>query len=60
MSQRRPGSQGPSRVLSGRRPAGDIGLGDAGGAQEFGDTMTAAIAAGRVACGQAAITTAKA
>jgi hypothetical protein len=39
--------------------AGDIGLDDADSAQEFGDAMTVAIAAGRVACGLAAITTAK-
>jgi hypothetical protein len=36
--------------------AGDIGLDDAGSSQESGDAMTAAIAAGRVACGLAAIT----
>jgi hypothetical protein len=36
--------------------AGDIGLGDATTSQQFGDTITAAIAAGRVAYGLAPLT----
>jgi hypothetical protein len=37
--------------------AGDIGLADAASDKEFGDALTAAIAAGKVAYGLAGITT---